>query len=63
MNKKIIFRIAIIFFIIIAVVKINSQRSDTQVNDVENKTSLNQSLLDNLQTNKGYEFYYPYAKI
>ena len=52
MNKKIIFRIAIIFFIIIAVVKINSQRSDTQVNDVENKTSLNQSLLDNLQTNK-----------
>jgi len=52
MNKKIIFGIAIIFFIIIAVVKINSQRSDTQVNDVENKTSLNQSLLDNSQTNK-----------
>ena len=52
MNKKIIFGIAIIFFIIIAVVKINSQRSDTQVNDVGNKTSLNQSLLDNSQTNK-----------
>jgi len=52
-NKKIILGVAIvIFFIIIVAVKINSQRSDTQVSGIEDKTSFNQSVLDNSQTNK-----------
>jgi len=54
MNKKIIFWVAIIiFFIIIAVVKINNQRLDTRVDGVGDKNSFNESaLINNSQTNK-----------
>jgi len=48
MNKKIISGVAfILFFIIIAAVKINDQRLDKQVNDVGDKNNFSQSTLIN----------------
>ncbi len=55
MNKKIILvaAIIIVFFTIIAVVKINNQRLDTRANDVGDKSSPSQSaLINNSQTDK-----------
>lgn len=53
MNKKIIFVGIIIFFIIIAVIKINNQRLDTQTWDIGDKNSANGFVLINSsQTNK-----------
>jgi len=54
MNKKIIFGVAIIiFFTIIAVIKINNQRLDTRVDGVGDKNSFNESaLINNSQTDR-----------
>jgi len=54
MNKKIIFGIFIvIFLIIITAVKINNQKSDTRVDGIGDKNSVNKSALaNNSQTDK-----------
>ena len=53
MNKKIIFGVAIISLIIIVVIKINNQRSDTRVDGIGDKNSINESaLINNSQIDK-----------